>query len=391
MTTLPLSSKPNEEHSVYTRYASAAGQREEDLCCPVEYDARLLAVIPQEVIDRDYGCGDPSAFVRKGDTVLDLGSGGGKICFMAAQLAGADGRVIGVDCNTEMLALARKHQATVAERIGYDNVEFRRGMIQDLALDLDRLESELTRQPVGDASAWLELRQTEQRLRESKPMIADDSVDCVLSNCVLNLVRPQDRVQLYQEVFRVLKRGGRAAISDIVSDETVPAHLQANPELWSGCISGAFREDEFLKAFEDAGFHGMQIAKRQTEPWRTVEGIEFRSITVVAYKGKDGPCLERKQAAVYRGPFKKVEDDDGHVYHRGQRMAVCDKLVKLLKQEPYTGSFEIIEPRTAIPLERAQPFDCRRGQIRSPRETKGENFCITTDAGDCCDPGSDCC
>ena len=390
MTTLP-SSKLNEEHSVYTRYASAAGQREEDLCCPVEYDARLLAVIPKEVIERDYGCGDPSAFVQAGDTVLDLGSGGGKICFMAAQLAGADGRVIGVDCNTEMLALARKHQATVAERIGYANVEFRRGMIQDLALDLDRLEEQLAQHPVSDASAWLELRQTEQRLRESSPMIANDSVDCVLSNCVLNLVRPQDRVQLFREVFRVLKRGGRAAISDIVSDETVPEHLQANPELWSGCISGAFREDEFLKAFEDAGFHGMQIAKRQTEPWRTVEGIEFRSITVVAYKGKDGPCLERKQAAVYRGPFKKVEDDDGHVYHRGQRMAVCDKLVRLLQQEPYAGSFEIIEPRTEIPLEHAAPFDCRRGQIRSPRETKGENFRITTEAGDCCDPNSDCC
>ncbi|WP_240928162.1 methyltransferase domain-containing protein [Thalassoroseus pseudoceratinae] len=391
MTTLPQSSKPNEEQSVYTRYAAAAGQREEDLCCPVDYNPLLLEVIPEEVIERDYGCGDPSAFVRSGDTVLDLGAGGGKICFMASQLAGADGRVIGVDLNPKMLALARKHQSTVADRIGYANVEFRRGMIQDLALDLDQLEVELAKYPVKDASAWLELRQIEQRLRETSPMIADESVDCVLSNCVLNLVRPQDRVQLFQEVFRVLKRGGRAAISDIVSDETVPAHLRANPELWSGCISGAFREDEFLNAFEDAGFHGMHIAKRQSEPWRTVEGIEFRSITVLAYKGKDGPCLERKQAAVYRGPFKKVEDDDGHVYRRGQRMAVCDKLIRLLRQEPYAGSFEIIEPRIEVPLESAQPFDCRRGQIRSPRETKGENFQITTDAGDCCDPGGDCC
>ena len=391
MTTIPVSAKSNEEQSVYTRYAAAAGQREEQLCCPVEYDASLLKVIPEEVIERDYGCGDPSAFVQPGDTVLDLGSGGGKICFMASQIAGENGRVIGVDVNAEMLALARKHQGTVAERIGYSNVEFRRGMIQDLALDLDQLDAELSKQPVSDASAWLELRRTEQRLRDTAPMIADDSIDCVLSNCVLNLVRPQDRIQLFQEVFRVLKRGGRAAISDIVSDETVPAHLQANPELWSGCISGAFREDEFIQAFADAGFHGMHIAKRQSEPWRTVEGIEFRSVTVIAYKGKDGPCLDRKQAAVYRGPFKKVEDDDGHIYKRGQRMAVCEKLVRLLQQEPYAGLFEIIEPRVEVPLERALPFDCQRGQLRSPRETKGENFQITTDVNDCCGPDGDCC
>src|SRR5205807_1329924 len=103
-----------------------------------------------------------------------------------------------------------------------------------------------------------------------------------------------------------LRRGGRAVISDIVSDEDVPAHLQNNPELWTGCISGAWREDEFLRGFEDAGFYAISILERQREPWRVVEGIEFRSVTVAAYKGKEGACWDHKQAVIYKGPFKKV-------------------------------------------------------------------------------------
>src|SRR5690606_23936369 len=120
-------------------------------------------------------------------------------------------------------------------------------------------------------------------LRQSSPLIADDSIDVVISNCVLNLVRREDRRQLFSEMYRVLKNGGRACISDIVSDEDVPAHLQRDGQLWSGCLSGAFREDEFLAAFEDAGFYGVEIVARQSEPWAVIEGIEFRSMTVRAF------------------------------------------------------------------------------------------------------------
>jgi SAM-dependent methyltransferase len=380
------------EASVYDRYAAASQAREEALCCPVDYQADFLKVIPQEILERDYGCGDPTRFVAEGETVVDLGAGGGKLCYIMAQVVGPRGRVIGVDCNHEMLALARKHQATVAERIGYANVEFRYGMIQDLRLDLDRLGQALSHRPITDPSDWLASRQTEERLRRDHPLIADDSVDCVVSNCVLNLVRQADRKQLFAEIFRVLKRGGRAAISDIVSDEDVPRHMQDDPELWSGCISGAFREDLFLQAFEEAGFHGLEIAKRQAEPWRTVEGIEFRSMTVVAYKGKQGPCWERNQAVIYRGPFKQVEDDDGHIYRRGLRTATCDKTTRLLQQAPYTGQFEVVEPLESIPLSDAVPFDCRRNKLRSPKETKGQDYHVTTDAaGAYCDPQSGAC
>lgn len=380
------------EDSVYHRYSAAAQQREEALCCPVEYAADFLSVIPEEILERDYGCGDPTPFAKEGETVLDLGSGGGKLCYILAQVVGERGRVIGVDCNREMLGLARKYQQQVAERLGFSNVDFRYGLIQDLRLDLDLLGRELTQHPVKDPTGWLTLRTLEERLRHHQPMIADDSVDCVVSNCVLNLVRQQDRRQLFAEIFRVLKRGGRAAISDIVSDEDVPEELQRDAALWSGCISGSFREDKFLAAFEEAGFHGIEIAKRQREPWRTVEGIEFRSVTVVAHKGKHGPCLERNQAVMYRGPFKKVEDDDGHVYMRGARMAVCDKTFHLLQRAPYVGQFDAIEAREHIAIDDAQPFDCRRSKLRDPRETKGIAYRETMESvGPCCGSDGSCC
>ncbi|HBJ37913.1 MAG TPA: methyltransferase [Planctomycetaceae bacterium] len=381
----------SSEASVYGRYAAAAQQFEPALCCPVEYRKELLEAIPQEILERDYGCGDPTPFVRQGDTVLDLGSGGGKLCYIAAQVVGQQGRVIGVDCNAEMLALARKHQDTVAQRIGYRNVEFRYGLIQDLQLDLDRLQAELRSSPITGVSDYIALRSLEDQLRMQHPLIESESIDCVLSNCVLNLVRQVDRRRLFDEIFRVLKTGGRAAISDIVSDETVPEHLRRDSTLWSGCISGSFREDEFLHAFEDAGFHGIEIAKRSQDPWQTVEGIEFRSITVVAYKGKQGPCLERNQAVIYRGPFKHVADDDGHIYYRGKRMAVCDKTFGLLQRKPYDGMFEAIHPRETIAIEDAKEFDCRKMRYRDPRQSKGYDYDVTTEVMHDCDDGEPCC
>ncbi len=392
MSSATIPGRNGREASVHSRYADAAREKEESLCCPVRYPREYLEIIPQEILDRDYGCGDPTPYVREGDTVLDLGSGGGKVCYILSQVVGRHGRVIGVDCNPDMLALARGYREQVAAKVGYANVDFRYGLIQDLGLDLEALAEEAAGLKIQSAADFLVVRQLEQRLRHERPMVADESVDCVVSNCVLNLVRPEDRHQLFADVFRVLRLGGRVAISDIVSDEDVPDHLQEDPQLWSGCISGAFREDQFLEAFEQAGFYGIQIAARQAEPWRTVEGIEFRSLTVTAHKGKQGPCLERRHAVIYRGPFKQVEDDDNHVYYRGQRMAVCDKTFRLLQREPYSHQFEYIEPLESVPLESATRFDCSRPKHRHPRETKGLEYDATTQShGTCTDSGGSCC
>ncbi|MGI9592613.1 MAG: methyltransferase domain-containing protein, partial [Myxococcota bacterium] len=226
------STAASPDAAVRERYGAAAWEREPALCCPVDYEPRYLAIIPEAVLERDYGCGDPSRYVLPGDTVLDLGSGGGKICFIAAQKVGPTGSVIGIDMNEEMLALARGAAPRVSERIGYANVAFRRGRIQDLALDPDRLDAWLRVHPVRDSGDWEAARTTAERLRREQPLVPVASVDLVVSNCVLNLVRPVDRQQMIHEIHRVLRPGGRIALSDIVSDEPVPADLREDPELW---------------------------------------------------------------------------------------------------------------------------------------------------------------
>lgn len=282
MSSLPTSS----ESATRERYAAAAIAPEAALCCPVEYDARYLEVIPTEVIEKDYGCGDPSRHLLPGETVLDLGSGTGKICFIASQVVGPEGRVIGVDMTDAMLEVARRNAPVVAGRTGFANVTFRKARIQDLALDLDAFDAFLRETPVTDSASFFAAATQADRLRATAPLVADGTIDVVVSNCVLNLVDAAEKDLLFREIHRVLKDGGRAVISDIVSDRTVPARLQDDPDLWSGCLSGAYVEDGFLEAFRRAGFAEVELLVRGEEPWRVVEGIEFRSVTVRAWKTK---------------------------------------------------------------------------------------------------------
>jgi len=375
------------ENAVKDRYAAAAAAQEAALCCPVDYDPKYLEVIPSEVIERDYGCGDPSKWVHEDDIVLDLGSGTGKICFIASQVVGAKGKVIGVDMTDDMLEVSRRYAPVVGESIGYTNTEFRKGRIQDLGLDLELLEKHLQDSPATDANSYLEIESVAEELRMKQPLVSTESVDVVVSNCVLNLVEPDKKKQMFEEIYRVLKNGGRAVISDIVADEPVPEHMQNDPHLWSGCISGAMTEEDFIEAFESAGFYGIEYVKFETEPWQTVEGIEFRSVTIRAWKGLEGPCVERNQAVVYKGPFKKVLDDDGHAMERGKRYAVCEKTYDNYKRS-YADSFEFIDPLTEIPQGDAKPFDCSRTVERDPRETKGQDYNETKDGASC---GDDCC
>jgi SAM-dependent methyltransferase len=281
----------NVESAVKERYASGAACCEPSLCCPVDYDPQYLQIIPAEVIERDYGCGDPSRHLEPGRDRARSRQRHGQDLLHRSQVVGPDWKVIGVDMTDAMLDVARRNAPIVAERIGYANVEFRKGRIQDLALDLERLDAELKARPISGVDAFLEAGARAEELRLKHPLVATESVDVVVSNCVLNLVESKAKRQLFEEIFRVLRNGGRAVISDIVADEEVPLELQNDPELWSGCISGALTEVGFLEAFTDAGFYGVRILERDAEPWRTVQGFEFRSLTVEAFKGKQGPAL----------------------------------------------------------------------------------------------------
>ncbi|MFN8615775.1 MAG: arsenite methyltransferase [Dehalococcoidia bacterium] len=172
-----------------------------------------IADLPATVTDVAFGCGNPTAIseLRAGETVLDLGSGGGIDCFLAAKMVGETGRVIGVDMTPEMIALANRNLA----KVGATNVEFRHGQIEAL--------------PVGE-----------------------DTVDAIISNCVINL--SPDKDQVFREAFRVLKPGGRLQVSDIVWTRPVPHGIKDDMEQWAGCISGALEETDYLEKVRGAGF-----------------------------------------------------------------------------------------------------------------------------------------
>ena len=193
----------DQRDAVQRRYGAAALKKEACLCTPVGFDPGLLQVIPPEVVERDYGCGDPTRWVRTGDRVLDLGSGSGKNAFICAQVVGAAGTVTGVDRNADMLHLSRSAALAVADAIGYSNVKFVEGAIE--ALD--------------ECGA------------DGQPLVAAASMDVVMSNCVLNLVNPDQRARLLSNIKRVLAPSGRVAISDIVCDRPVPLHLQQDLSL----------------------------------------------------------------------------------------------------------------------------------------------------------------
>ena len=188
------------------------------------YSEQELGSVPEATV-MGLGCGNPAALaeLKEGETVLDLGSGGGLDAFLAAQRVGEGGHVIGVDMTEEMVDRARRN----ANRYGYRNVEFRAGDIENLPLD-------------------------------------DDSVDVIISNCVINL--SPDKLATFKEAFRVLKPGGRLMISDIVLLKELPDFIKNSIEAYIGCVSGAMLKDEYLRAIGEAGFQDVKILDETAFP-----------------------------------------------------------------------------------------------------------------------------
>ena len=289
--------------SVRNTYAVAAQTPQPGLCCPKDYPEEWADHIPNEAFSFSYGCGSPvlKSQIRKGEHVVDLGSGVGIDCFVAARLVGANGRVSGIDMTDEMLDKARHYARIVGDRLGYHNIDFAKGVIEEIPLD-------------------------------------SNSVDVVISNCVLNL--SSDKKAVLAEIKRVLKPSGRLVIADIVSDREVSTVDQANPKLWGDCYSGALSAKKFIAAFRDAGFTG--ITQISESPWKSLAGYRFSSLTVAGYNMLKGPvCQYMGQTAIYLGPYSQVEDDAGHIFPRFQPVEVCTDTAIHLKEYPYTGSFLI--------------------------------------------------
>jgi arsenite methyltransferase len=251
-------SQPPIKEIIQQKYGAAAVRartgQEKGGCCgtscgcgdPITsslYGADETSGVPDSAVAASLGCGNPTALIdlQAGETVLDLGSGGGIDVLLSATRVGPAGKVYGLDMTDEMLALARENQ----RRAGATNVEFLRGEIEQIPLP-------------------------------------DDSVDVIISNCVINL--SADKARVLREAFRVLKPGGRFAVSDVVVRGQVPDAIRKSMELWVGCIAGALDEDEYRRLLTDAGFESVAV-----EPWRVYAVQDARQF--LAESGLDVDAL----------------------------------------------------------------------------------------------------
>lgn len=287
---------------VSERYARAVTTGEQ-MCCPTGYNFDdLRSFVPEEVLRVSYGCGTPAglATVRLGETVLDIGSGGGIDCFDAARRVGPTGRVIGVDMTDEMLAMARRNAPTVMKNLGYpvSNVEFRKGHAENLPVE-------------------------------------DESIDLIISNCVINLA--PDKAKVFREMYRAIRPGGRFTISDIVADQPVPNYLIHDTEKWGDCLSGALPAWEYLEGLVQAGFLGVHQMK--FTPWSVIDGIHFLSLTLTGYKLPETAAPNDVRFATLVGPFSRTVDELGQAYHRGKPELVSAHTAQLLKTPPFERLF----------------------------------------------------
>ncbi|WP_305908624.1 methyltransferase domain-containing protein [Methylomarinum sp. Ch1-1] len=279
----------------------------------------FLTDLHPEVVSRFYGCGSPLPPALEGQTVLDLGCGSGRDCYLLSRLVGESGRVIGVDMTEEQLAVAKKHCDWHAERYGYarSNVEFVHGQIENLA------------------SAGID----------------DNSIDVVVSNCVINL--SPDKRQVLTEIFRVLKPGGELYFSDVYADRRISEALKLDPVLLGECLGGALYWEDFRRIMQELGCPDVRVVKENPislddpEVAAKIGMVNFRSVTVRAFKMPlEDRCEDFGQVAIYKGTIAEhphgFDLDDHHHFETGRPLRVCGNTADMLGSSRYAEHFELI-------------------------------------------------
>ncbi len=308
--------------AVKNYYRSAATEDREEILNPVCYDEALIAHIPEKYRFRGYGCGSPvlDAALQPGETVVDLGSGRGVECFIAARQVGARGKAIGVDMLEPMLAAAQRGAAAVAANLGFCNLEFRHGYLEQLPLD-------------------------------------DQSVDVVLSNCVMNL--SPDKRQAFREILRVLRPGGRLVISDVVCEEEPGAAIRNDDILRGECIGGALTQRDLVGILEEVGFIAVRVLKRF--PYRVVGGHPFFSLTYQAVKMASSKAVR----VLWRGPLPAITPDGAVLVPGG--IATLDRVQADLMGE---GGFQLDAQGAVTNLDLGQSCCCTLPpESRQPEST----------------------
>ena len=324
-------------------------------CCNLEslpaHHREILSLIDDEILDKFYGCGSPIPPAIEGCTVLDLGCGSGRDVYLAARLVGPDGFVIGVDMTAEQLAVARRHVDSQMQRFGHTkpNVDFRQGYIEDLAT-------------CG---------------------IADNSIDLVISNCVINLSPNKERV--FAEIFRVLKPGGELYFSDVFSGRRMPETVKNDPVLYGECLGGALYIEDFRRLLRGLGCLDYRVISKTAisldnpELEQKAGMIDFYSMTVRAFKlaSLEDICEDFGQSATYLGTIAEMPHrfplDDHHLFITGKPMLVCGNSAAMVAETRFQKHFRVTGNREV----HYGAFDC------APAASKAT-------AGDSCSSGSCC-
>jgi len=293
-------------------------------CCTEKPPAEVRAILPliaDEITSRFYGCGSPLPPLLRGMTVLDLGCGTGRDVYIASKLVGESGHVIGVDMTDEQIGSAMKYQEEQRERFGYDrsNVTFKQGYIEDL-------------KSLG---------------------IEDNSVDVVISNCVINL--SPNKEQVFKEVYRVLKPGGELYFSDVFTDRRIPEDLVNDPLLRSECISGAMYAEDFRRLMASVGwadfryFSVREFALNNENMNRKIGFANFTSRTVRAFKLDDleDVCEDYGQVAFYNGRIPGhphyFDLDDHHRFFTNKPLLVCGNTASMISNTRFGKVFKVTE------------------------------------------------